>query len=214
MHPGPPNRLLTARPSALLLLAAGASSRLGQPKQLLLYQGQTLLRRAAETAAASGCWPLLLITGCQHDKLLPEVAGLPFEIIRNENWAEGLSSSIRAGMAALAELPAFDKPEPAAVLLMLCDQPLLMAAHLRQLIALQHETRSPAVASTYAGTAGVPVVFGPTLFEQLRTLAGPTGARQLLAQLPLNQVLTVDFPAGAVDVDTPAHYQQLLAGGA
>ena len=200
-------------PPALLLLAAGASSRLGRPKQLLPYQGQTLLRRAAETAAASGCRPLLLVSGALHDELLPEVAGLPFQVVRNEAWAEGLGSSVRAGMAALAALaekPAFDAPL-AAVLLMLCDQPLLTAAHLRQLIAVQRETQRAAVASAYAGTAGVPVVFGPAVFDRLRTLKGATGARQLLAQLSPAEVLTIDFPAGALDIDTPAQYQQLLS---
>ena len=202
-------------PPALLLLAAGASTRLGQPKQLLPYQGRTLLRRAAETAAATGCRPLVLVTGAAHGALLPEVAGLPFVVAHNAQWAEGMGSSVRAGMAALAAAyPPFGaEGPPAAVLLMLCDQPLLTVAHLRELLRVQGATGRAAVASAYAGTVGVPVAFGPALFGQLRTLSGAGGARALLASLPPAELATVAFAGGAVDVDTPAQYRQLLAGG-
>lgn len=215
--PMPTASTAPAAPPALLLLAAGASARLGQPKQLLLYQGQTLLRRAAETAAATGCRPLVLVTGALHEALLPEVAGLPFIVTHNAQWAEGMGASVRAGLAALAAgspgAPAA-AGAPAAVLLMLCDQPLLAAAHLGELLRVQRETGVAAVASAYAGTVGVPAVFGPALFERLRTLRGASGARQLLAALPPAALLTVDFAAGTVDVDTPAQYQQLLRGEA
>ena len=196
-------------PPALLLLAAGASTRLGQPKQLLMYEGKTLLRRAAETAVASGCHPVLLVTGALHDELLPEVAGLPLVVVRNERWAEGMGSSIRAGMAALAA-DAAPHSLPSAVLVMLCDQPLLTADHLQNLLARQQETGRAAVASAYAGTLGVPVVFGPALFDQLSQLHGAKGAGPLLASLRPDEVEQVDFPNGVVDVDTPAQYQQLL----
>lgn len=199
----------TPLPPALLLLAAGVSSRLGQPKQLLRYEGQTLLRRAAETAVASGCQPLVLVTGALHEELLPEIAGLPFEVVRNDAWAEGMGSSIRAGMTALARITALQKPL-SAVLLMLCDQPLLTAGHLRELIARQRETGRAAVASAYAGTMGVPAVFGSALFEQLSTLGGSKGAGPLLASLPLDQVATLDFPTGEADIDTMAQYELLL----
>jgi molybdenum cofactor cytidylyltransferase len=193
----------------LLLLAAGASTRLGQAKQLLPYEGQTLLRRAAETAVASGCQPLVLVTGALYEELLTEVAGLPFEVVRNDAWAEGMGSSIRAGMAALAELIAPENPL-SAVLVMLCDQPLLTADHLQKLLARQRETGRAAVASAYAGTLGVPVVFGPALFDRLGQLHGAKGAGPLLASLRPDEVGQVDFPNGVVDVDTPAQYQQLL----
>lgn len=202
-------------PPALLLLAAGASARLGQPKQLLPYQGRTLLRRAAETAAATGCRPLVLVTGAAHEALLPQVAGLPFVVAHNAQWAEGMGSSVRAGMAALdaAYPPLGAQVRPAAVLLLLCDQPLLTAAHLRELLRVQRETGRAAVASAYAGTVGVPVAFGPALFGRLRALSGAGGARALLASLPPAELASIAFADGAVDVDTPAQYRQLLAGG-
>lgn len=196
----------------LLLLAAGASTRLGRPKQLLPYHGRTLLRHAAEIAAASGCQPLVLVTGALHEELLPEVAGQPFEVVRNEAWTEGMGSSIRAGMAALTRLTGPENPL-SAVLFMLCDQPLLTADHLRQLLARQRATGVLAVASAYAGTLGVPVVFGAPLFTQLSKLTGTKGAGPLLASLRPDEVERVDFPDGVADVDTAAQYQQLLNHG-
>ena len=85
----------------LILLAAGGSARLGHPKQLLPYKGRTLLRHAAEVAAAAGCEPLVLVTGALHEELLPEVKDLPFYVVRNEDWAQGMSTSIQAGLDVL-----------------------------------------------------------------------------------------------------------------
>jgi molybdenum cofactor cytidylyltransferase len=191
----------------LLLLAAGASSRLGQPKQLLPYQGKTLLRHAAEVAAASGCGPLVLVTGAWHEELLAEVAGLPFAATRNEHWEDGMGSSIRAGLAALEG--ARGRAGQPAVVVMLCDQPLLTPAVLQALVRQFQATGQAVVASAYGGTRGVPALFSRALFAELRELAGPTGARELLrrhAQLP-----AVDFPGGEVDVDTWAQYEALAA---
>jgi len=189
---------------ALLLLAAGASTRMGQPKQLLPYHGRTLLRHAAETAVASGCAPLVLVTGALHDELLPEIAGLPIRAVHNPAWDTGMASSLQAGLAALAGT------NPAAVLVLLTDQPHVTPALLRQLVALQQHTKAPAVAAAYAGTLGVPAVFSRALFSDLRQLKGAQGANRLLAMLG-PAVGRVDFPAGLLDVDTPEQYAALLA---
>jgi molybdenum cofactor cytidylyltransferase len=190
----------------LILLAAGSSSRLGQPKQLLPYQGRTLLRHAAEVAAASGCEPLVLVTGALHDELLPEVAELPFYIVRNEDWQEGMSSSIQAGLDVL-EMQTEAMPLDAAIV-MLCDQPLLTPVVIQQLVNQFKPTEQPLVACKYGGALGVPTLFSRALFPALHALRGPAGARELLRQhasLP-----AIDFPDGAVDVDTEAQYQALL----
>ena len=211
------------QPVGLLLLAAGSSARLGRPKQLLPYRGRSLLRHAATVAAAAGCHPNVLVTGALHETLLPEVAGLGFEVTHNNRWASGMGSSIRAGLAALealagpersapnpAALPALPAPPLAAVLVMLCDQPLLTPDILTALLAQFRATGQPVVASAYGGTRGVPAVFGRAVFPALRALSGPAGARDLLrayAHLP-----AVPFPAGVVDVDTAAQYEALGAG--
>ena len=191
---------------ALLLLAAGASTRMGRPKQLLPYQGRTLLRHAAETAAATGCAPLVLVTGALHDELVAEVAGLPIRPVHNPEWATGMASSIRAGLGALTEAP------PAAVLIMLTDQPLVTPELLRQLIARQQHTQAPIVAAAYGDTLGVPAVFAAALLPELMLLQGQAGAGRLIASRGA-AVGRVPFPAGLLDVDTPAQYAALVGGG-
>ena len=193
----------SAGPVALLLLAAGASTRMGRPKQLLPYHGRTLLRHAAETAVASGCAPRVLVAGALYSELLPEVAGLDFSVVRNDVWASGMGSSIVAGLTALEA----HHPALAAVVVMLCDQPLLTADIIQQLKQQFFSTGQPVVATAYAGIRGVPALFSRTTFAELRTLAGATGARDLLrryAHLP-----TVAFADGTLDVDTAAQYAAL-----
>ncbi|RYY08433.1 MAG: nucleotidyltransferase family protein [Cytophagaceae bacterium] len=189
----------------LLLLAAGSSSRLARPKQLLPYQGQTLLRHAAEVAAASPCRPLVLVTGALHDELLPEIDGLPFHVVRNDAWADGMGGSIATGLQELES--AFEVHNVDAVVVMLCDQPLLTPELIGELIVQFQATQQPVVASAYAGTQGVPALFGRAIFPQLLALRGASGARELLQQY--NHLPTVDFPGGATDVDTEAQYAAL-----
>ncbi|WP_310395826.1 nucleotidyltransferase family protein [Hymenobacter sp.] len=188
---------------ALLLLAAGASTRMGQPKQLLLYRGRTLLRHAAETAVATGCAPVVLVTGAVHEALAAEVTGLPVQVVHNPEWETGMASSIRAGLAALANA------KPSAVLIMLSDQPLVTPELLRQLVAQQQETHAPVVAAAYGDTLGVPAVFDQTMLAALGQLQGIQGANRLIASLGA-AVGRVDFPAGLLDVDTPEQYAALL----
>ena len=189
---------------ALLLLAAGASTRMGRPKQLLPYHGRTLLRHAAETAIASGCAPIVLVTGALHEALVAEVSGLPIRAIHNPEWETGMASSIRAGLAALNESP------PAAVLIMLTDQPLVTPGLLQELITRQQQTQAPVVAATYGDTLGVPAVFAAAMLPELLQLQGQQGAGRLIGSYGA-AVERVPFPEGLLDVDTPAQYAALLA---
>ncbi|SDX37123.1 nucleotidyltransferase family protein [Hymenobacter psychrophilus] len=192
--------------TAILLLAAGASSRLGRPKQLLPYQGQTLLRRAAETAVAAAAGaPVVVVTGARHEELLPDLAGLAVRVVRCAEWERGMGASLKTGLAAL------DSTAPSAVTVLLCDQPHVTPALLRQLAATHEATGQPIVASAYAGTRGVPVLFGAQVLPLLRQLPDSAGAAALLKQYP-ELVATVPFAAGAVDVDTEAQYAALVAG--
>lgn len=193
----------SAGPVALLLLAAGASTRMGRPKQLLPYYGRTLLRHAAETAVASGCAPLVLVTGALHEALVAEVSGLPIQPIHNPNWETGMASSIRAGLTTIANA------RPVAVLIMLTDQPLITPELLRELIARQQQTQAPIVAAAYGDTLGVPAVFAQTMLPELLKLQGQQGAGRLIASLGA-VVGRVAFPAGLLDVDTPEQYADLL----
>ena len=190
-------------PVALLLLAAGASTRMGRPKQLLPWQGRTLLRHAAETAVASGCAPIVLVTGALHEELIDEISDLPIQAVRNQQWETGMASSIRAGLAAVA--PA----QPRAVLIMLTDQPLVTPELLRQLVARQQQTQASIVAAAYGHTLGVPAVFAHAMLPELLKLQGQQGAVRLIAGLG-TAVERVAFPAGLLDVDTPEQYAALL----
>jgi len=189
----------------LILLAAGASSRLGQPKQLLPYLGQTLLRRATETGLLAGCQPIVVVTGALHEELAAEVMGLPVQIVRNTAWATGMGSSIRIGLNFLESL---GQPLQ-AVIVMLSDQPLVTPALLTELIGRYEATRASIVATEYNGAQGVPALFSAAVFPALRDLAGAAGARQLIATQGAN-VEFIGFPDGAVDVDTREQYEELL----
>ena len=188
---------------ALLLLAAGASTRMGRPKQLLPYHGRTLLRHAAETAVATGCAPIVLVTGALHDELVGEVADLPIQPVQNFDWQTGMASSIRTGLAAVAQA------RPAAVLIMLTDQPLVTPQLLKQLLARQRQTQAPIVAAAYGDTLGVPAVFNQAMIPRLLQLQGQQGAVRLISSLGA-AVGRVAFPAGLLDVDTPEQYAALL----
>ncbi|HEX8428875.1 nucleotidyltransferase family protein [Hymenobacter sp.] len=193
-------------PTAVILLAAGSSSRLGKPKQLLQYQGQTLLRRAAETAVAAAAGaPVVVVTGALHEELLPELVGSPVLAVRCLNWAQGMGASLKTGLFALESACT----TWASVIVMLCDQPYVTPVLLDQLEASYIRTGQPIVAAEYGAVRGVPVLFGAEVLPLLHELPNEAGAAQLLRQHP-QLVATVPFPEGAIDVDTPEQYAELL----
>jgi molybdenum cofactor cytidylyltransferase len=189
----------------LIVLAAGGSSRLGHPKQLLPYRGRTLLRHAAETALLSVCRPVVVVLGAQPDRLRPELSGLDVRVVDNPGWEAGMGSSIRAGLAALETA----SPDGAGLVLMLCDQPLVSAAALDALVQAHADTGSPFVASAYADTRGVPAFFSRALFPELRALPDAQGAKPLLARHAAETV-ALPLPMGVWDVDTEADYNRLF----
>jgi molybdenum cofactor cytidylyltransferase len=188
----------------LILLAAGGSARLGRPKQLLEYEGKTLLRRAVETALASKCRPVVVVLGAEAEVCAKVLQGLPVGIVVNEGWQEGLASSIRVGLAALEK----ESPGVEAVILSVADQPQLTPALLDSLIEQQRATGKKIVAAQYAGVPGPPALFCASLFPQLQTLQGDEGARRVLLTNP-DEVVLVPFPDGALDVDTPEDFAKL-----
>jgi len=192
--------------TGLILLAAGGSSRLGHPKQLLPYQGRTLLRHAAETAFASRCRPVVVVLGAQAARLRAEMAGLEVLIAENPDWEQGMGSSIRAGLGSLEA----SAPGLAGVVLMLCDQPLITAGALDALVQSHLDTNAPLVASEYGGTRGVPAFFSRALFPDLRALKGEQGAKAVLAA-HAPEAVALPLPAGIWDVDTESDYERLQA---
>jgi len=188
------------------VLAAGGSTRLGSPKQLLPYRGRTLLRHAAETALAAGAARVVVVVGAEAERLRAELDGLDVHVVENTAWAEGLSTSVRAGLEALESAAA-----PEAVLFTTCDQPLVTPDLLRAMIAVYGASRPPIVACEYAGTAGVPALFDRALFGELRELRGDSGARRVIER-HLAEAVRVPFPDAAVDVDDAEDARRLETG--
>jgi molybdenum cofactor cytidylyltransferase len=182
-----------------IVLAAGASSRLGQPKQLLMYRGESLLERAIRLANEAGVAPVLTIVGANRELILSSVNFGNSMLVINEQWAQGISTSIHAGLDALDA----NARHASGVLIMACDQPRLAADHLRMLVnrfALQAEPSI--VASAYAQVLGIPAVFPRKVFAALYALQGDKGARALLVDPPC-PLISVPFAGGEVDIDSP-----------
>lgn len=178
-----------------VVLAAGGSTRLGQPKQLLTHEGQTLVRRTVTAALDAGCAPVVVVVGADREKVISALRDLAVTIVPNDNWPRGMGTSIRTGVARLQESD--------ALILLVCDQPKVDAGLLRQLIARQAETGQPMAASSYSGTHGVPALFTRSCYERLLALDDETGAKALLLGRP-GEVAPVPFEAGAIDINTPA----------
>ena len=189
---------------AVVILAAGASTRMGVPKQLLHHRGRTLLRHAIETALGSTCRPVVVVVGANAEQVRPEAEGLPVRIVENPEWPEGLSSSIRAGIAALASEP----EPPEAVILTLCDQPFVCSDDIEALVAAYRSAPHPIVASEYAGTLGVPALFAQAVLPELAALRGDAGAKQVIRSHSAD-VWPVPCPRGACDLDTPGDYEAI-----
>lgn len=190
--------------SAIVILAAGSSSRLGKPKQLLVYNGKTLLQHAVDTALATGCKNVIVVLGSNYDLLKNELDNQPGKILENINWQEGMSSSIRY---ALQNITVNDF-QTESVIFMVCDQPYVTSSLLLSLIKTGIQTGLPIIASRYAGNAGTPAMFHKIMFPLLMELKGDKGARSLLAAHP-QKVAIVPFERGAIDIDTVEDYELL-----
>jgi len=182
-----------------VILAAGASTRLGQPKQLVRLEGESLLHRTARLALEAGCSPVLVVLGFEAETLRAELRGLNVDVVVNHEWQEGMGASLRSGMEALRKTD----PQPNAVLVLVCDQPRLAAAHLRTLLAHHQSARRIAItASVYARRAGVPAIFAAKLFSALLASSGDRGARNLI-RAHAAEVQGIPWPAGELDLDLP-----------
>jgi len=183
---------------AAVILAAGASTRLGQPKQLILLEGESLLRRTTRLAIDSGCSPVLVVLGRDAASFLPEVGGLQAVVTINEEWQSGMASSLKTGIkAVLAACPQVQN-----MMVLVCDQPELDSPQLKHLLTTHRSGRALITASKYVETLGVPAIFSKKVFGELLDLAGDQGARRVLTR-HRNKVATVDFPGGDFDLDTP-----------
>lgn len=192
-----------------VILAAGASRRMGRPKPLLELGGQPLVARAAAAMLAAPVWPVVVVLGADAEKIRPALARLPVLVAENSAWSEGMASSLRAGLATLRQ---FSRRLDGAVVA-LCDQPAFSTAIILRLIEAQHATGRGIAAARYGGRCGAPALFLRGHFAALSALTGDEGARLLLNGEP-DRVAAVDLPELAADLDTPEDYERLLRGAA
>jgi molybdenum cofactor cytidylyltransferase len=180
---------------AVVLLAAGSSTRLGQPKQLLRRDGETLLRRAARSALETGPEVLLVVLGSNRSVYQAALQDLPYETVINENAASGMASSLQAAASHVAG--------HAQVLVLVSDQPALSTAHLQCLLEGARRSRSGCAATRLQGLAGVPAVVPGDWFDALPQHAANAGFRARLRALADDALLLL--PAGGLelDIDTP-----------
>ncbi len=181
-----------------VILAAGGSSRLGRPKQFVSLGGETLLSHAVRVAFEACCAPVIIVAGEEADAMTKRLPVGGIEVVMNEHWKSGVGTSIRIGLRFLIDQD--DTSE--AVILMACDQPLVSTESLRALIKAHVSTRQPIVASSYAGTLGIPALFARTCFDKLLALLDHEGAKGLIFS-NLEHVAKVPDAAAALDIDTP-----------
>lgn len=185
-----------------IILAAGASSRMGTPKQNLLYKGQTLLQTAISAVLTTPVNAVAVVLGANAATIRPTLQFPGVHIFINDLWNEGIASSIRSGLLEILKL----HPDIANVLVVLADQPLIDSAFINSLLAKWEHGKI--AASEYNSTLGPPVLFDKAFFPHLFELEGDEGAKKLIMNYP-EAVIRVPFVNGAFDIDTPEDYRKL-----
>lgn len=191
---------------AIIILAAGSSSRMGQAKQLLKIDGKTLLKRTVDEARTLLPSSVFVVSGANADAITSELSNdRSIQICYNASWQEGMASSIKTGLQAAQS----NNPAVKGYLISVCDQPFITAEIYAQLISIHKKNPRSIVASAYKNTSGVPVLFGSHYFPLLMALSGQEGAKKILSS-PTLQILHVPFPNGYIDLDTPEDYHRYL----
>lgn len=177
-----------------IILAAGGSTRLGEPKQLLEFHGETLVHAAVRAALEGGCDTVCVVTGHARNAVEDAVADLRPLLVHNEDWQRGMGSSLRRGLSAVQPV--------SAVVVLACDQPAVNGEVVRALIEQHEQTARAIVASQYAGTLGIPALFDASCFAELNELPDGHGAKAVIQADP-SRVTSVEFGGGAFDLDSP-----------
>lgn len=186
-----------------ILLAAGGSSRMGQPKQLIRIDGISMLRRSAQTLVNSQCSPVVVVLGAEIDGSTAVLTDLPTHIAVNDSWQAGMSSSIKTGLYELLRLA----PDLDAVLVTLCDQPLVKTEDIN-LFCIEFCKNKPDIITARCGeVVGVPALFSRSKFSDLMTLVGDKGARDMIRNHP--NLATVLLDQAAFDIDSPLDLERI-----
>ena len=190
--------------TGIIILAAGNSSRLGRPKQLLVFKGKTLIEWTIEAALATNFKPVVVVLGAFADQVKEKIPLTVAHII-NDNWSDGMASSIAAGLAEILK----HSPDLENLIITVSDQAYINATILSALQQKHINTKKGIIASSYAKTTGTPALFNKRYFSQLLSLTGNNGAKSML-KLHDNDVETVAFAQGNIDIDTETDYHNLI----
>ena len=190
--------------TGIMILAAGNSSRLGKPKQMLGFKGRTLLATIIAAAEATACEPVVLVLGAFAQEILTAHQNLNINHIINDSWQQGMSTSISAGLAKIADLD----PTIENVIIAVADQPFITPAIFEALVTEKESSGKNIVGSRYAETIGTPVLFNKQYFKELMSLKGDSGAKQII-KVNSEDVTTVAFELGNIDIDTETDYHNL-----
>lgn len=188
----------------IVILAAGASTRLGKPKQLLQYRGKTLLDHTVNEAISAMSDAVIVVLGKNADLFQEEIDKEKVLVVINKDWEEGMASSVRLGLDTLLK----NKPYLDAVIFMVCDQPHISSSILNELIITQQRTTKQIVTSNYGESIGPPALFHKKYFPELAKLKGDVGAKNIIQQ-NMHDVTTIEFPEGKIDIDTNEDYESL-----
>lgn len=193
----------TSENIGLLILAAGASSRMGETKQLLSWEDTTLLGNAIQTAKACGTNSVTVVLGANAAIIQKQLVQSSIQIVENTEWQTGLGSSIACGTKFILQ----SKPDTEAILVMLADQPLIDTAYLNIMLAA-YSNNDKAVATAYKHKAGVPALFPKSYFRKLLTLDDDYGAKKIINS-PSENFLVVEPGLKTRDIDTKSDYEDL-----
>lgn len=181
----------------IIILAAGASTRLGKPKQLLPVGSQSLLSHTVGVAIKSKADHVIVVLGDKFHELRKKIDGQSLDIAENKDWKEGMASSIRTGLSKMLE----SYPDIDAIIFMVCDQPFISYTIINELIESAKKTSKKIVTCNYGENIGPPALFQKSYFSKLSGLKGDVGARKIIGQ-HMDDVYTIDFPLGKIDLDT------------
>lgn len=191
--------------TGIIILAAGNASRFGGIKQLLHFNNKTLLQHVIDEAVDAGAEPIIVVTGANANEITKDISKERVEIVYNENWQQGMASGIAEGVRKLITL----NNGIENIIITVCDQPFVSSTLFRQLYQTQNEGVEHIAASAYADTVGTPALFTQKYFDALLSLTGEEGAKKVI-KANAEDVAAVDFPQGAIDIDTEKDYKDLL----
>ncbi|MFB3387506.1 NTP transferase domain-containing protein [Flavobacterium sp. LAR06] len=192
--------------TGIVILAAGNSSRLGQPKQLLGYKDSTLLKNTIAEAFLVQDAAMIVVTGANKQLIEEELDPSRIKVCFNPDWETGMSSSIVKGLNALLHV----YPNCENCIFAVCDQPYVSSLVFENLIQEHSKTGKGIVASSYAETLGTPVLFNKKYFTELAALQGQEGAKKIINRF-LEDTASVSFEKGSVDIDTEDDYNKLIS---